>query len=94
MATRRKLTPVDVLARFPGFRTGRMETWAARSRDRVWTFERTEEPSTPWVVTHEPTGRWAYMSSLPEARAFTASGRMLAYLDARDQVEARNHRAA
>lgn len=50
--TRRPPLPVTVTDRAPNLRNGRMETWAARSDDGQWDFERTEEPGTPWWARH------------------------------------------
>jgi hypothetical protein len=66
------LTPVEVTSRHRAFRSGRLETWAARSTDGTWTYERTEDSGTPWVVTHVPTGGSDLFGSLPKARRFTA----------------------
>jgi hypothetical protein len=66
------MTPVEVTSRRPAFRSGRLEVWAARSTDGLWTYQRAEDAGTPWVVTHVPTGHWDLFGSLPRARRFTA----------------------
>jgi hypothetical protein len=66
----RTLTPATVTARYPAFRSGRVENWAARSDDGTWAYERLEQAGTPWEVTH-----------LPTARAGTADGSALAYVE-------------
>lgn len=73
-------TPVMITERWPT-PSGRMQTWAAESKDGIWTYIRLDIPGTPWEVKHIPTGRSYWVGSLPEARANTASGRALAYLD-------------
>lgn len=78
---RRELTPVDITARFPSFRTGRLETWSAKSRDGLWTYERIEDTGTPWEITHAPTGiSTDWHGTLGAARAATANGSALAYV--------------
>lgn len=74
-------TPITNVTWYPNLR-GRMEVWSATSVDGVWSYERDEVPGTPWIVKHVPTGRWYYEPSLPKARAATASGAALRYLDA------------
>jgi len=72
---RRDLTPVDVTARFPSFRSGRLENWAADSRDGVWKYERIEDTNTLWAVIDAASGeelRWH--GTLTAAREYTASG--------------------
>lgn len=84
--TRRALTPADVTRRYPSFRTGRVESWEAKSRDGVWSYERLEIAGTPWQVTHLPTataGDW--YGTLTAAREGTANGSALAYVE---QVQA------
>jgi hypothetical protein len=73
-------TPIKDVVRWPNLR-GQMEIWEAVSADDVWTYQRLEIPGTPWEVTHVPTGRSYWVGSLPKARAATASGHALAYLD-------------
>jgi hypothetical protein len=76
---RRDLTPVDITARFPAFRSGVLEAWSALSRDGVWKYERLEISGTPWQVTHVPTGIDAdWYGTLTAARAATADGSALA----------------
>jgi hypothetical protein len=73
---RRTLTPVDVTARYPSLRSGRLEAWSAVSDDGVWKYERLEEIRTPWSIQHVPSGievgTWA--GTLSEAREMTANG--------------------
>lgn len=60
--------------RFPGIRVSRSEEiWSANSLTGEWTYERSDEPGTPWVVTHTPTGHVEYFGSLPKARRWTMS---------------------
>jgi len=59
---------------FPGIRASKgREIWGAESTDGIWTYERSEEPGTPWVVTHQPTGHIEFFASLPKARRWTCS---------------------
>lgn len=80
MATARKrriLTPVDITARYPSFRTGRQESWAAVSRDGEWRYERLEITGTPWAVIYTGTGdevEGDWYGTLAGARAATADG--------------------
>jgi hypothetical protein len=79
---RRELTPADVTARFPAFRSGRVEAWAAASRDGVWKYERIEDTGTLWTVIHVPTGiEGDYYGTLTAAREATADGSALAYIE-------------
>jgi hypothetical protein len=79
---RRVLTPVTVTKRFPSFRSGRVEDWQAVSCDDVWRYDRLEVAGTPWMAVHLPSGtegdRYA---SLPAARAATADGSALAFVE-------------
>lgn len=80
--TRRPLTPVTITARFPSFRSGRVENWSAVSADGTWKYERLEISGTPWVVIHlgaQVEGDW--YGTLTAARAATADGTALAYID-------------
>ena len=82
MTATRTLTPADVTKRFPSFRSGRLEAWAAESRDGIWRYARLEISGTPWVAIHLPTeteGRW--YGTLTDARAATADGSALAYIE-------------
>ena len=55
----------------PGGRT-RNECWGAASKSGAWFYERTEEPGTPWVVIHLPTGDiWERFGTLADARRAT-----------------------
>jgi len=74
MTTRRTLTPVNITEKYPSFRTGRLEIWAAESRDGIWSFKRDESPGTPWIAEHLPTGGTAWYGTLTAARAATAGG--------------------
>jgi hypothetical protein len=74
------MTPVDITDRAPHIRSGRVQVWGAKSRDGVWTYERTEEAGTPWVITHVSTGKSTYASSLPGARRSTASPEFLDWM--------------
>ena len=79
---RRELTPADVTARFPSFRTGRLEAWSAKSRDGVWAYERIEDTGTLWDAIHLPTGlSGGLYGTLSAARAATADGTALAYVE-------------
>jgi hypothetical protein len=79
---RRELTPVNVTARFPSFRAGRLENWAAESRDGVWKYERMEDTGTLWAVLHVPTGTEGnWYGTLTAAREATADGSALAYVE-------------
>lgn len=75
-------TPVEITARYPRPGGGRVEAWAARSRDGVWTYGREELPGTPWIVQHLPTGRDVpvWFATLEAARWATADGSALAAL--------------
>lgn len=79
---RRTLTPVDITARYPSFRTGRLENWSAVSRDAIWRFERFEIAGTPWITVHVPTGtEGPWHGTLTAARAATADGSALEYVE-------------
>lgn len=77
---KRNLTPVTITHRAPNLRSGRTEIWEAVSTDGVWGYRREEDSSTSWTVIHIPTDRWCSYTSLPKARAATASGAALSYL--------------
>lgn len=80
---RRTLTPVDVTRRYRSFSSGQMEDWQAVSRDGVWRYDRLEIARTPWMAVHLPTsteGDW--YSSLTTARAATANGSALLFVEA------------
>jgi hypothetical protein len=77
-------TPIEVTTSYPrlnprtGARASRgFEIWSARSVDGQWTYERSEEPGTPWIVRHLSTGHEEFFASLPKARHWTASDRAL-----------------
>lgn len=79
---RRVLTPADVTRRFPSFRSGRPEAWEARSSDGTWLYSRLEISGTPWEVRHLPTGTACdWYGTLSAARAATADGSALAYVE-------------
>lgn len=70
----RQRIPVTVKDRATHLRpdgtAGRVEVWSATSTDGAWSFERAEEPGTPWLVFHrDVTGWYGSFSSLPKARA-------------------------
>ena len=91
---RRTLTPVDITARFPSFNSGRLENWAARSRDGVWKYERIEDIGPPWTVIHVPTGtEGGYYGTLTAARAATADGSALAQVERQQSHERGEHAA-
>jgi hypothetical protein len=91
---RRILTPVDITARFPSFRSGRLENWSAKSRDGVWTFERLEIAGTPWSIRHVPSGIEAdWCGTLPAAREMTANGSALASVERMQSHERGQHKA-
>ena len=80
--TRRVLTPVTVTSRYPSFNGGRVENWSAASADGTWKYERVEDTGTLWQVEHVPSGTIGdWYGSLPKARAATADGRALAYVE-------------
>jgi len=91
---RRVLTPANVTARFPSFRSGRLENWAAASRDGVWKYERLEISGTPWAVIHVPTGTEGnWYGTLAAARAATADGSALEYVERVQAHERGEHKA-
>jgi hypothetical protein len=72
---KRAMTPVTITERYPSFGRGRLEAWAAASKDGEWFYKREDAPGTPWVVVHVPTGAWLPgFGTLASARASTASG--------------------
>ena len=90
---RRALTPATVTRRYPSFRSGRVENWEARSDDGTWAYERLEISGTPWQVTHLPTGTVGdWYTSLPNARAATADGTALAYVERVQAHERGDHK--
>jgi hypothetical protein len=90
---RRTLTPVDITSRFPSFRSGRLETWSAKSRDGLWAYERIEDTGTPWEITHVPSGLCTdWYGTLSAARAATANGSALADIE-RQQAHDRGEHA-
>lgn len=69
------MTPLDPDSVRPG---------EARSLDGTWTYHRGVERGRPWYIYHVPSGRSANLPapSLDEAREMTASGGLLAALEA------------
>lgn len=75
------MTPIKIIERAPrvsptnpGKRIGaRPEIWAADSIDGVWSYQRTDEITTPWTIVHVPTGYTTLFPSLPKARRWTAA---------------------
>lgn len=52
------MLPVVVTRKARNLRTGRLETWAARSTDGRWAFDRIDgDPATPWIVSPVVDGR-------------------------------------
>ena len=91
---RRDLTPVDITARYPSFRSGQLQSWSAKSRDGVWDYERMEDVGTLWDVTHLPTGLPAgFYGTLGAAREATANGSALAYVETIQAHERGEHEA-
>ena len=77
MTTRRKLalTPVNITERARSFRTGRLEMWAAESRDGRWFYKREESTGTPWIAEDRETGELHWFGTLRAARYATANWR-------------------
>jgi hypothetical protein len=89
------LTPVTVTRRYPAFRSGRVEDWAAVSADGVWKFARLEIAGSPWEVEHMPTstlGDW--YGTLTAARAATADGSAQLFVEGIQAHERGEHDAA
>lgn len=63
----------------------------ATSADKVWAFERDEEAGTNWWVTYTPTGQVQVFTSLPKARAWTATPNVLELLRAAAKDAQRRH---
>jgi hypothetical protein len=79
---RRTLTPVDITASSPAFRSGRTEARAAKSLDGVWAYLRIEIGGTPWEVQHLPSGTAGdWYGTLDDARAATADGSALEFVE-------------
>ncbi len=84
------LTPLAPVQRATTLQPGdatRQEIWYAESAatipgtDRpLWTYERQEEPGTPWIVTYSPTGQVEDFGSLRDARRWTGSPAAVEYL--------------
>jgi hypothetical protein len=71
---RRQLTGTYRRQGDPG-RGARRECWEAHSLDGIWSYHRLEEPGTPWVIRHEPTGYatvFELATTLDDARHDTA----------------------
>lgn len=79
--TPRQLTPVTITERHRNTRSGKLETAAAASKDGAWFYNRTQDGKNDWWTEHVQTGRMALYGSLSGARAATADGSALAYLD-------------
>jgi hypothetical protein len=78
----RTLTPATVTRRFRSFRSGRVENWEARSDDGTWAYARLEITGTPWEARHLPSGTAGpWYGTLPDARAGTADGTALDYVE-------------
>ena len=91
---RRTLTPVTITARFPSFRSGRLENWSAVSEDGTWKYERLEISGTPWQVEYVPSGTIGHWyGSLDKARAATANGSALAWVNLLLDHERGEHKA-
>lgn len=91
------MTPITDRVLHRSYVTGREEVWSAVSvetapdgTDPLWTYERREEPGTPWQITHTPTGRWTLSTSLAKARRDTMNGTILRILDANDVEQQRS----
>jgi hypothetical protein len=66
------------------------EIWEARTTDGKWTFERTEETGTPWVIIRGADGMVVtYCGSLAHCRRSVALG----YAETEARVRAAGHRA-
>lgn len=51
-------------------RTRQVEVWASGTADQVWRFDRVEIATTPWEITHRPTGVTMHVGTLEDcARA-------------------------
>ena len=74
MATRTALPPIRKTVFYPSASTGRRECWEAQTVDGQWTFVRTEDVGTPWVVFeaggHIPQ---TWCGTLRSARMWAAS---------------------
>lgn len=91
---KRDLTPVDVTAQRPAFRSGRIEAWAARSLDGVWAYERLEVSGTPWEVRHLPSGTAGdWYGTLTAACQATADGSALAFVELIQAHEHGDHKS-
>ena len=91
---RRTLTPVTITARFPSFRSGRLENWSAVSADGTWKYERLEISGTPWTVLHVLSGIESHWyGTLTAAREGTANGNALAYVERIQAHERGEHEA-
>jgi len=92
---RRTLTPVTVTKRFRSFRSGRLENWEARSGDGQWIYRRLEISGTPWELEYVPAGiAGDWYGTLTAARAATADGSALAYVEQIQAHERGEHAAS
>jgi hypothetical protein len=91
---RRVLTPVTITSRYPSFSGRRMENWSAVSADGTWKYERIEDTGTPWEAVHVPTGLSTdWYGTLTAARAATADGSALAYVERIQAHQRGDHKA-
>lgn len=74
------LVAVTITERHRNPRTGRMEAWAAVSRDGSWTFDRIEDGSSPWEARAKDHSGFVLYGTLLAARRAAADGSALAAL--------------
>jgi hypothetical protein len=57
-------------------RGGRLQCWAAVTKDGEWGFAREEDCGTTWTVRHMPTKTVVaeFLGSLRQCRAYVGSG--------------------
>ena len=90
---RRTLTPVTVTKRFRSFRSGRLETGKA-APVTACGYDRMEISGTPWDASHLPAGiAGGLYGTLSAARAATADGSALAYVERIQAHERGEHKA-
>lgn len=67
-------TEIRVTERYLNPRTGRYETWSAVSADGRFTYNRSDETGTPWIVKDTSTGTEVgqWFRSLDRARRHTS----------------------
>lgn len=83
MAKALALLDTKSTVRRPAFRTGRLETWEAKSADGMWTFERLDDEGTPWIAMHAcGIDVRTYFGTLHSARRSVASGLALRDIEA------------